>query len=367
MAGIHGGVWPGRGCGRRGALDARDFADGSADFEGNGMSLACFTGFDPEAVGSYAEHYSHVNVWAENEDKMPAGSVVTSSMLYPDADLVRTEYYNDWLKPQDLFHALGGVVAKQDTLAVKFSALRSSRRGSYRKDELALYKILMPHLQRAVDLHRRLAVTRMPGRAALASLDLLPNAVWLLGSSGELLHANPAAMRISRRGDVITQAANGRPHARVACEDQRLQRLISSALQTGLGTGLDAGGSMMMWGNNGGGMLQVMVTPLASGMNGFGEAAAVVFATDPASLPHDLAGNLQRLYELTPAESRLAAALASGESIQEFAMRAGITMATARTHLKHILGKTDTRRQSDLVRVILTGPAMLSTSVINGK
>ena len=28
-----------------------DFKDGSADFNGNGASLACFTGFDPTAIG----------------------------------------------------------------------------------------------------------------------------------------------------------------------------------------------------------------------------------------------------------------------------------------------------------------------------
>lgn len=338
-----------------------DFADGSANFDGSGNSLACFTGFDPEAVASYAAHYSHVNVWAQNEDKLCSGSVVTSAMLYPDADLVRTEYYNDWLKPQGLFHALGGVVVKKETLAVKFSALRSSRRGMYSENELALYRLLMPHLQRAVSLHRHLAHTRLPGQAAVASLDLLPTAVWLLGASGELLHANPAAQQLSQRGNVITQMTNGRPRARAVSEDQRLQRLIHSALQTDLGLGLEAGGTMMMWGNNGGGMLHVMVTPLASGLDGFGSAAAV-FATDPKTLPHNLEGNLRRFYELTKAEARMAAALVAGESVLEFSEQCGISVATARTHLKRIMAKTDTRRQSDLVRLMVTGPAMFELS-----
>jgi len=223
-----------------------DFADGSASFDGSGASLACFTGFDPAAIGSYGAHYSGVNVWVKNEDKLTSGSVVTSSMLYPDAELVRSEYYNDWLKPQDLFYALGGVVTKHETLAVKFSAMRSRRLGAYSEAELALYRLLTPHLQRAVSLHRRLVQTRLPGQAALASLDLQPTAVWLLGSGGELLHANPAAERLIRRGDVLTQAANGRLHARVSSENQRLQRLIASALRTGLGRGMEPGGAQMI-------------------------------------------------------------------------------------------------------------------------
>jgi DNA-binding CsgD family transcriptional regulator len=340
-----------------------DFADGSASFDGSGASLACFTGFDPAAIGSYAEHYSGVNVWAKNEDKLTSGSVVTSSMLYPDAELVRSEYYNDWLKPQDLFYALGGVVTKHETLAVKFSAMRSKRLGAYTERQLELYRLLTPHLQRAVDMHRRLAQARLPGQAALASLALQPTAVWLLGSNGELLHANPAAERLIRRGDVLTQGCDGRPHARVQSENQRLQRLIASALRTGLGQGMDAGGAQMIWGNNGGGMLHVMVTPLTPGFNGFGAAAAAVFATDPSSLPQGLEGNLRRFYELTPAEARLTAALIAGETVHEFAERTDISEATARTQLKSVFAKTDTRRQSDLMRVIVTGPAMLARAV----
>jgi DNA-binding CsgD family transcriptional regulator len=225
-------------------------------------------------------------------------------------------------------------------------------------NKTALLQRLMPYLQRAVGLHRRLSATRLPGLAALASLDLLPTAVWLLGAKAGLLHANLAAKRLTQRGDVIALDLNGELHACVAMEDRRLQQLIGGVLHAGSRTAAEAGMTFMMLGNNGNGMLHMMAAPLTGGQYGVGEMAAV-FATCLSSLPPDLEPNLRRFYSLTPMEARLAAALVAGDSTQEFAGRARIAEETARSHMKHILAKTGARRQADLVRIIVTGPAML--------
>ncbi|MEQ1593406.1 MAG: helix-turn-helix transcriptional regulator [Thiobacillus sp.] len=114
----------------------------------------------------------------------------------------------------------------------------------------------------------------------------------------------------------------------------------------------------MMLGNNGNGVLHVMAAPLAGGQTGAGDMVAV-FATCLNSLPPDLEPNLRRFYALTPMEAKLAAALVAGDSLKEFAERAQIGEATVRTHMKHVLAKTGVRRQAELVRIIITGPAML--------
>ena len=72
------------------------------------------------------------------------------------------------------------------------------------------------------------------------------------------------------------------------------------------------------------------------------------------------AGVLTRLYGLTPAEARLAAALVAGQSLVDFATEAEITANTARWTLKQVFAKTDTHRQAELVRRLLTGPAALA-------
>jgi DNA-binding CsgD family transcriptional regulator len=66
---------------------------------------------------------------------------------------------------------------------------------------------------------------------------------------------------------------------------------------------------------------------------------------------------LRELYGLTPAESALATLLAEGKTLQEAAGLRGVTHQTARSQLKSIFSKTATRRQSELLRLLLSLPA----------
>ena len=63
-------------------------------------------------------------------------------------------------------------------------------------------------------------------------------------------------------------------------------------------------------------------------------------------------GLLARVFNFTPAEARLAAALAGGGSIDEAAGEIGITRDTARNQLKAVFAKTRTHRQSQLVALL---------------
>lgn len=57
---------------------------------------------------------------------------------------------------------------------------------------------------------------------------------------------------------------------------------------------------------------------------------------------------------LTPAEGRLAAALATGQTLLDVAESTGRTEKTLRWHLKHIFRKQGISRQVDLVKRVLS-------------
>lgn len=67
---------------------------------------------------------------------------------------------------------------------------------------------------------------------------------------------------------------------------------------------------------------------------------------------------LHGLFDLTPREASLAAALASGKSLQEAAALNGIRYSTARTHLEHIFRKTGVKQQTQLVLLLQGAYAM---------
>jgi DNA-binding CsgD family transcriptional regulator len=70
-----------------------------------------------------------------------------------------------------------------------------------------------------------------------------------------------------------------------------------------------------------------------------------------------LAGRIEQaahIYELSPAQSRLALAVAEGRSLPEFAAESGVSLNTARTHLRRVFAKAGATSQAGLVARLLS-------------
>jgi DNA-binding CsgD family transcriptional regulator len=61
-------------------------------------------------------------------------------------------------------------------------------------------------------------------------------------------------------------------------------------------------------------------------------------------------------FGLTPAEARLAASLAEGASLEDFASTRGVSLNAARFLLKGVFAKTETNRQPHLVAKLQAAP-----------
>jgi DNA-binding CsgD family transcriptional regulator len=79
-----------------------------------------------------------------------------------------------------------------------------------------------------------------------------------------------------------------------------------------------------------------------------------LFISDPDDTHEPNRTLLQTTFGLTEAEARVAGALTAGRSVEEISAEFEITPDTVRTHLKRIFTKTDTCRQGDLIRLLLT-------------
>ena len=70
---------------------------------------------------------------------------------------------------------------------------------------------------------------------------------------------------------------------------------------------------------------------------------------------------LHKIYNLTPAESRVVSQLIENPDVETASETLHISVSTIRTHLKHIYRKTETNNQSALFHKIITGPATMMT------
>lgn len=84
------------------------------------------------------------------------------------------------------------------------------------------------------------------------------------------------------------------------------------------------------------------------------DVAAILYICDPEQDLMPLMHAACRFYRLSPVETRLASTLASGATLSEAAETLHIKEQTARSYLKQVFIKTGTRRQGELIRVMLT-------------
>ena len=105
---------------------------------------------------------------------------------------------------------------------------------------------------------------------------------------------------------------------------------------------------------------QVFITPLPS-MSSFMLNVNMPLALILITEPNEIVSEVQlmgKLYDLSPAELRVATALLAGKSPGEYAIDAGLTMHTVRSQLKNLFSKTYTRRQSELVALLSKLPPL---------
>jgi DNA-binding CsgD family transcriptional regulator len=95
--------------------------------------------------------------------------------------------------------------------------------------------------------------------------------------------------------------------------------------------------------------------PLADSLQTHG--GALLFAFDPEATPNVTVDLIRRLFALSEAEAELSAALCCGKTLDDVASQRGTSINTIKSQLKSIFLKTGTKRQSELVSLLLASPA----------
>jgi DNA-binding CsgD family transcriptional regulator len=287
---------------------------------------------------------------------------VLGQRLIRDEELAKTEFGADFLEPQGVFHVVAGCIFRERTTSVDIAALRSKGQGAFGAAEEELVRALMPHLQRAVQIHRRLAAAELTSRSLAESMDRLPYGVLLLDERGQVLLANGVArMQLATRDGLVEE--RGTLEASKRSESSALRRLVADALDVAAGRRLGSSGVLKVSRPSGARPLSLLVAPfkrVAADPFGDHQPAAVVFVSDPDTRMDAPADMLARLHGLSPAEAKVAAEVLEGGSLSDVAERLGISRNTANTHLKRVFEKTGTRRQGDLVRLLALGAATLA-------
>ncbi|HLG55444.1 MAG TPA: helix-turn-helix transcriptional regulator [Vicinamibacterales bacterium] len=326
-------------------------------------SVAMTIRTDPAALDAYRRHWYAFDPWGRSPSlqNVTPGTIAIGDDLITHSQLKRTEYYAGFARPNDMVRCIVGMIETGPQMLSVISINGTERRGPFGTDDAALLDALMPHLQRTLQLHRRITTAEAASEDFSSVIDRATHAVFLIDAAGTVMYMNREAERVVATRDGLC-VEDGELLAARAADTTRLRSLLADAAATSKGEGIGSGGALALGRPSGRRPLMVLVTALSFRRQmflGFEPAVAMVTVTDPERVAVPDEEILGVFLGLTPAEAKLTRLLAQGVTLDEAAIRLGLQRETVRTRLKAILEKTSTHRQADLIRLALSAPPVL--------
>lgn len=105
-----------------------------------------FTMTPPEVLQLYFTRYHMLNpYWHRNVPDKQTGRIFKSHETCPPEEFEQTEFYQDVLRHQNLFHMLSVNVLKEEAITGNLTLARAKEMGIYADEEAHLLSLLVPH------------------------------------------------------------------------------------------------------------------------------------------------------------------------------------------------------------------------------
>ncbi|MCW5713278.1 MAG: hypothetical protein KIT43_02010 [Bauldia sp.] len=317
-------------------------------------------GVGAERLDAYRNHFHRLDNWTNRVKVATVGAPHSMQMLVPDDELLRSEIYNDYMKPAGRRYALGMTLDVGPSRFL-FAVGRSEREGDFAAGDFEAMERLGSFLGRTLMTQRLLQASEANALASQAVMDQSRRGVVLLDASLKVVFQNLVATEMVASGDIIGMRSgqlvainrNDERRFREAIEmvsarpaEQRILPLHSVRTDGRVTVSV------------------VGITPSTTPMIDFGivRPAILMIINDAANLPEVSPAHLESAFGFTVQEARAASLLLSGLELSEVAERLSISKETVRYHLKSLFAKTGTHSQRELVHFITVSLPPISGS-----
>jgi DNA-binding CsgD family transcriptional regulator len=313
-------------------------------------------GLDDTLMRRWNDEFALQDVWAEAGYAPGVGEICTGAELRSVDETRRLPIYSAVHEPLGIGDCLVTALQNTDHRVMYFSLYRPAGHGLFSSEEVDRLRPLAPHLVRAAHLQNVIERAALRERASRSALDELGFGVFAL-EAGRAEPLNQAAEEILERGSGL-RSVGGRLSARDPTSNDRLQAAINAAGGGQLATpSVGSATPFQVRSDFATLALSCWAIPLEHGrrldaIRPSSGSAALLLVADPEKGRTLAADTIARLFDLTPAESRLAAAIGSGETLKDYAVRVGLTDNTVRGSLKKVQSRLGTPRQVDLALLL---------------
>jgi DNA-binding CsgD family transcriptional regulator len=295
---------------------------------------------DPAGIDVYNRHYCNLDPGIDIVRSRGVGHWYNDLIDFGPERIRHDPYYQEFYIPFGLHNLSCVKLEEQADSGIYLTVLNEVGAPLPTAQQHALLQRVSPHLLKAAKLSNK--VNRM--ELELATRDLLldhhPTPLWLLDGDGHVLYCNQAAARHMSQSAFPLYENFARLHSR--SQDTHLLALIRRAAGK---DGKRRAGWLCL---NPTQQQELLVTPVPAevAFNRLFQKPMVLLALLENQPQSQL---LAELFQLTPAEQRLAELMVQGLTPENCAARLSVSINTVRTQLRALFRKTDTERQAELV------------------
>jgi DNA-binding CsgD family transcriptional regulator len=192
--------------------------------------------------------------------------------------------------------------------------------------------------------------------------NLFPYAVLCVNDRLEILYINDEGSTLLQRNDGL-----GRKGTTLTIEQRRKATEVQHLIKSGSSAHQNASGIVLVPRRSMRRPFELLITSIQKKSLDPGEdrlSILMIFDHDKTTQANESVTS--RLYGLTSAEARVVTLLLQDKTLDEISQILHKAKETVRKQLQSIFAKTNTRRQSELVNLLLTGPAVLNVRDQNG-
>jgi PAS domain-containing protein/DNA-binding CsgD family transcriptional regulator len=319
-----------------------------------------YINFDPKGITEYLDRMASIDPTVQYLVAHPDEPIVHDGLVITEREKDRHPYYDWHERFSDTRFRMVGNVRPAPAVQAGVAMHRTRKAGRFESEDIKKFTVLQGHLERALSIGFRLGSLGAIQQCTSELLDQHPAAVLLLDERKHIVYANRAAEAFRSGGDGIMLNADGITALRRQDNDC-LQRLIAQALSPAALPSASPGGVMRVFRPSGRRPYGVLVAPVSRRYPVLStlRPAVSILITNPDNEKPLPGYRMQMIFGLTEAETRLATLLAAGEDLRSAADKLSITYGTARARLAEIFQKTDTCRQGELIKVLLTTLALV--------
>lgn len=262
--------------------------------------------------------------------------------IFTREEIEEDSFYRGFLRPNGAAWGTGTYITGATDNRILVSIHRDYTEGPIEQERVDRLTGLRPDLARAAFLSARLRLEE--ARASLAALEAVGLPAAALSERGSLKLASASFEALLPEVFIDTR---DRLRAADAGADHRLEEALAAMAAKRL-----PGASFATRGRVGAPSHLLHLLPIRGAAHDVFSGLSSILIAVPVEAPSVDPGLLQGLFDLTPAEARIAKGIVGGQSLEAVARTYGISRETARSQLKSVLAKTGTHRQSEFVALI---------------